>query len=272
MENNSGIPFGSALRVCTHFSSPRPRLTHPSGHYRLWVNGVHHGDISFNNLMYDFLAGTDKPVGIVNDYDLATWVGHSATNSDRTGTIPFMAIDLLDSRLDDRIPRLYRHDMESFVWVLAYITVANIEYKDCAIKISPPPKVGAWFRDGDQSDRDAHILSKRHFHSEYGQQVYDGYFHYLHVVEEIIRYWDDFHQSLRDLEPILQPQWRGLPARVRGQPNASKAEVDNPTSSLKRFITTVEKSLGERVQEGFAEVKGILLEAIDTPITSIGTT
>ena len=218
--------------------------------------------------MYDSLYETDKPVGIVNDYDLATWVDHSAMNNDRTGTIPFMAIDLLDGGLDGRIPRLYRHDMESFVWVLAYITVANIEYKDCAIKISPPPKVGAWFRDGDQSERDAHVSSKRLLPLEYGriQPVYKGYYRYLHVIREIIRYWVTFHQSLRDMGYTLQPQEPGVPVRAREEPGPSKPEVDDSAGSLKLFITAVEKSLGEGgVQEGFAEMKGILLEAAETP-------
>jgi hypothetical protein len=91
--------FLLCLRTSTHAALP--------GHYRLWVNGIHHGDISFNNLMYDISAETNNPVGIVNDFDLATWVDHSTTNNDRTGTIPFMAIDLLDGGLDHRIPRLY---------------------------------------------------------------------------------------------------------------------------------------------------------------------
>ena len=221
--------------------------------------------------MYDFLAEAGEPVGIVNDYDLATWVDHTTTNTDPTGTVPFMAIDLLDGGLDSRTPRLYRHDMESFVWVLAYITVANIEYKNCAIKISPPPKVEAWFRDGDQLERDAHISSKRLLHLEYGQQVYDGYFRYLRVVREIIRYWVDFNQSLRDLKPILQPRWRGLSARVQEEPSPIKRVEDDPKRSLKQFITKVEGSLGKAVQ-GFTEVKCILLEAIDTPIASIETT
>ena len=103
------------------------------GHLRLWVKGIRHGDISLNNLMYAILAKTGKRIGIVNDLDLATWVGSLTTNNDRTGTIPFMAIDLLNGGLEDRIPRLYRHDLESFSWVLAYITVADIEYKDCTI-------------------------------------------------------------------------------------------------------------------------------------------
>ena len=238
------------------------------------MNGIHHGDISFNNLMHDFPAETDEPVGIVNDFDLVTWVNHSATNDDRTGTIPFMAIDLLDHGLDRRIPRLYRHDMESLVWVLAYITVAKIEYKGSAIKISPPPKVDAWFRDGDQSDRDAHISSKLLLHSRYGriQPVYKGYYRYLQVVREIIRYWADFHQSLQDMGYTLQPHEPGVQPHVRMEPSASMSTDDDPVGSLKLFIATVEKSFGEGgVREGFAEVKGILLEAIDTPTTTIET-
>ena len=79
------------------------------------MNGIHHGDISFNNLMYDVSAETKDPVGIVSGLDFAIWVNHSTTNNDVTGTIPFMAIDLLDDGLDDRMPRLYRHNLESFV-------------------------------------------------------------------------------------------------------------------------------------------------------------
>ena len=68
-----------------------------------------------------------------------------------------MAIDMLDEGLNDRIPRLYRHDMEFFVWVLSYITVAKIEYKNHAIEISPLSEVEAWFKDDDQR------IAKNHF-------------------------------------------------------------------------------------------------------------
>src|ERR1700679_4063455 len=103
--------------------------------------------------MYDILIKTGNPVGIVNDFDLAPWVDHPTANSDRTGTIPFMAIDLLDGGLDRRDPRLYRHDLESFAWVLAYVTVAHIQYKGCNITISPIPGVDAWFEDRTTRDR-----------------------------------------------------------------------------------------------------------------------
>ena len=68
-----------------------------------------------------------------------------------------MAIDMLDEGLNDRIPQLYRHDMEFLVWVLSYITVAKIEYKNHAIEISPLSEVEAWFKDDDQR------IAKNHF-------------------------------------------------------------------------------------------------------------
>ncbi|KAF9780823.1 hypothetical protein BJ322DRAFT_1112224 [Thelephora terrestris] len=67
-------------------------------HYRLWVNGIHHSDISLKNLMCGF-SETGVPVGVLNDFDLATWVGCSTMNNDRMGTIPFMVINLLNSGL-----------------------------------------------------------------------------------------------------------------------------------------------------------------------------
>ncbi|KAF9643688.1 hypothetical protein BDM02DRAFT_3272893 [Thelephora ganbajun] len=206
---------------------------------------------------------TGDAVGIINDFDLATWVDHSTTNNDRTGTIPFMAIDLLDGGLDSRVPRLYRHDVESFVWVLAFITVASIEYKDGTIKISPLPGVDAWFEDKLQSHRDAHILSKQLFHKKYGHnpQVSDGYYGYFSVVQRSTRYWSKFHQ----VKGIPKPRQRGVSKPVQEEPVSIKPEVDDPADSLRLFITGMEKSLVERAVEGFEAVKALLLEAIGTP-------
>jgi hypothetical protein len=230
------------------------------------VNGIHHGDISLNNLMYD-TSETNDPVGIVNDFDLATWVDHSATNGDRTGTIPFMAIDLLDGGLDDRIPRLYRHDMESFVWVLAHITVADKEYKDHTINITPLRWVNAWFKNDDQADRDAHINSKELFYSVYGRnrKVAGRYHHYINIVQQMTRYWSDFHQTLRVSNHGALPL---LPNAnlFRGERVLREPEDDDPAGSLKLFITTVETSLGEGiVGRRFGELKALLLEAIKIP-------
>jgi hypothetical protein len=91
------------------------------GHYHLWVGGVEHSDISVKNLMYDKVNGDS---GILNDYDLAILEGRSdrPSGTDRTGTIPFMALDLLtDHAWEGNITRHYRHDCESFAWVLFWI-------------------------------------------------------------------------------------------------------------------------------------------------------
>jgi hypothetical protein len=86
------------------------------GHYRLWTSGVEHNDISVKNLMYD---KDNENRGILNDYDLAHLNGQQRPScTERTGTMPFMALDLL---ADGKIERRYRHDCESFAWVLLWI-------------------------------------------------------------------------------------------------------------------------------------------------------
>ena len=90
------------------------------GHHRLWLGGVQHNDISVKNLMYDKLNGD---CGVLNDYDLAHLHGRLRPSGfERTGTMPFMALDLLtEEAMEGRIERLYRHDCESFAWVLLWI-------------------------------------------------------------------------------------------------------------------------------------------------------
>jgi hypothetical protein len=90
------------------------------GHYHLWVGGVEHNDVSVKNLMYDKRNGD---CGVLNDYDLAHLDGRSRpSGTERTGTMPFMALDLLtDEAWEGKITRLYRHDCESFAWVLLWI-------------------------------------------------------------------------------------------------------------------------------------------------------
>ena len=109
---------------------------------------------------------TGEPEGVLNDYDLASWNKFPTMNSDRTGTIPFMPLDMLNGGLENRIPRLYRHDAESFIWVLAYITVINMEYKGHTVKISRPPSVGSWFA----GDCEVHLHSKHAFSNYYGNR------------------------------------------------------------------------------------------------------
>jgi hypothetical protein len=61
--------------------------------------------------------------GVLTDFDLATLAGNSYQRGmERTGTVPFMALDLLTAEgFSGGISRLYRHDSESFAWVLLWI-------------------------------------------------------------------------------------------------------------------------------------------------------
>ncbi|KAK7680266.1 hypothetical protein QCA50_016775 [Cerrena zonata] len=90
----------------------------------LWSLGIRHGDISVMNLMVD----PESKKGVLVDFDLAS-VAHNDTVDPRpsngnnlTGTVVFMALDLLDEKaLQRKTPGLYRHDLESFCWVLLWI-------------------------------------------------------------------------------------------------------------------------------------------------------
>jgi hypothetical protein len=67
-----------------------------------------------------------KGTGVLNDFDLArlTTPGNVYPRGfDRTGTTPFLALDLLTKDAQDgKVERRYRHDLESFLWVLMWIT------------------------------------------------------------------------------------------------------------------------------------------------------
>ena len=61
-----------------------------------------------------------KVFGVLNDYDLAIFKSNNVPSSKtRTGTKPFMAIDLLGNPTD---VHRYRHDLESMFYVIVYVT------------------------------------------------------------------------------------------------------------------------------------------------------
>jgi len=91
-------------------------------HGVLWLNNIHHRDISENNLMFTQVNG--GIVGVLNDFDLS--IIHRDDRqlaSERTGTIPFMSYDLLKAfNSGGNIPHIYEYDVESFVYVILWIS------------------------------------------------------------------------------------------------------------------------------------------------------
>ncbi|KAL1739238.1 hypothetical protein HDZ31DRAFT_77738, partial [Schizophyllum fasciatum] len=90
-------------------------------HFLNWRNGIHHQDPSLNNLMCRE-RGHQK-FGVLNDWDLAIDVSKPQTHTgfEVTGTVPFMAIDLLsEEALSGQVKHLYRHDLEAMFYILVW--------------------------------------------------------------------------------------------------------------------------------------------------------
>ena len=123
--------------------STHPRLTSILfvGLYLLWKIGIAHGDVSLSNMMYYEQDG--KKYGVLNDFDLAAImaVGERTPKKqgfERTGTLPFMAIDLL-RHSNGQISRWFRHDLESCMWCLVWQALARKQehwYSDELTRIS----------------------------------------------------------------------------------------------------------------------------------------
>ena len=83
--------------------------------------------------------------GIMNDWDLSfdREGALQHVGGERTGTVPFMALDLLTEEYwAGTIPRLYRHDLEGLIWVLPWVF---LQYENGSLTVS---KLKSW-RTGD---------------------------------------------------------------------------------------------------------------------------
>ncbi|KAG2363911.1 hypothetical protein BDR07DRAFT_1402782 [Suillus spraguei] len=89
-------------------------------HRALWKGGVLHRDVSPSNLMVYRLRG--KFIGVLNDYDLSSFKRDGPSGLECTGTVPFMAVQLLTPEaIAGKVEHLYAHDAESFIWVLMWV-------------------------------------------------------------------------------------------------------------------------------------------------------
>ncbi|KZV66080.1 hypothetical protein PENSPDRAFT_689270 [Peniophora sp. CONT] len=88
-------------------------------HFLLWTRGgVHHRDLTLDNLMYR--TEKNEVIGVLIDFDLAT---RSACQSIDAGcTLQYTAFEILDVKATGTpYTHLYRHDLESFYWILIWV-------------------------------------------------------------------------------------------------------------------------------------------------------
>ncbi|KAJ3924644.1 MAG: kinase-like domain-containing protein [Lentinula lateritia] len=114
--------------------------------------GILHRDLSSGNIMYRRKNG--KVYGVLNDFDLSSRVrdmDKGATSKQRTGTRPFMSIDLLNP--DWEGGHLYRHDLESLFYIMLCLAC---RYEAPGVPAPEPRPYSQWF-----SGTDADVLDNK---------------------------------------------------------------------------------------------------------------
>ncbi|KAG9022847.1 hypothetical protein FRB95_014069 [Tulasnella sp. JGI-2019a] len=99
-------------------------------HLSLWMLGVHHCDISINNIMY-YQGEDGKTHGILNDLDLASFVTDQPLSNEHTGTLLFMSLCLMNAIKNKNpvVKHLFQFNSKSFLWVLTWVCHLNDMYQ-----------------------------------------------------------------------------------------------------------------------------------------------
>ncbi|KAJ3889011.1 protein kinase [Lentinula edodes] len=114
--------------------------------------GILHRDLSSGNIMYRRKNG--KVYGVLNDFDLSSRVrdmDKGPTSKQRTGTRPFMSLDLLNP--DWEGGHLYRHDLESLFYIMLCLAC---RYEAPGVPAPEPRPYSEWF-----SGTDADVLDNK---------------------------------------------------------------------------------------------------------------
>ncbi len=73
--------------------------------------------------MYRRDKNTGEVIGVLADFDLSSLEEQASQNTERTGTVPFMALDLLSTKaLAGQVTHDYGHEAEAYFWVGVYNT------------------------------------------------------------------------------------------------------------------------------------------------------
>ncbi|KAJ3883177.1 protein kinase [Lentinula edodes] len=108
--------------------------------------GILHRDLSSGNIMFRRIDG--KIYGVLNDFDLSSRVrdmDNGPTSNQRTGTRPFMSLDLLDPTWKGG--HFYRHDLESLFYIILCLAC---RYEAPCVPAAEPRPFSQWFSGTDR--------------------------------------------------------------------------------------------------------------------------
>ncbi|RXW18220.1 hypothetical protein EST38_g7637 [Candolleomyces aberdarensis] len=203
------------------------------GHHAAWRKGkLLHRDLSEGNLM--ILRKDGKVKGVLNDWDMASPVDDnglviSSAADHCTGTRPFMAMDLL---LKPDAPHFYRHDAESFIYVLLW---ATIHYDIENQRVMPPNRhLTPWLSDDDGANhnhKNAFLLSDHTAKSIFDQ----------------VR--PEFQGVLEEWTKPLHLMVKRAIAPTMALTSAEKAAVDKVTYDGRFTFKTFMEAIGEEAQD-----------------------
>lgn len=163
-------------------------------------------------------------LGVPNDWDLAIDIHSNPQHHglERTGTVPYMALDLLQYG-EGQIRHLYRHDHEATIWIVTWVFLCykNGKY----VGNSHNPRLGRW-RTGNYIDCSE---AKKAFLLTLAQQE---------AQEEWKFDWKFVLSLLRDLR-------NGVLSRddQREQPHQPVTEEDDPDGVLRAQWATIERTV-----------------------------
>lgn len=130
-------------------------------HRSLYTKGkILHRDISENNIIITDPKEADGFTGMLIDGDLAKEIGSGRSGArHQTGTMEFMAIEVLQ-----RVAHTYRHDLESFFYVLLWICARCTWEKEyqCKFRDRPTGSILMWWYSGsfkEIAERKEHAMS-----------------------------------------------------------------------------------------------------------------
>ena len=152
--------------------------------------------------------------GVLNDWDLSHYPGFPNSlqpHGERTGTVPFMAVDLLnDNNWKGKQPRLYRHDLEGLIWILPWVF---LQYEDSTFKIR---KLNSWSTGNYHQCKSA----KSEMLESPGLQIpMDSWRNQWPAVEALL-VWLAHERHTRFMDNLLTSQW----FTPRGEPIAEDSD------------------------------------------------